>query len=298
MRHISIVLTKSSKNTIMKKLIYWTLVLPLSASILLSGCKKDEEDVIPNPPVITTPVDDLTFVGSGTAEEAGLDVRLYADRDLFVGYNKIYAVLLEKGTTKQVKKAEVIYLPSMDMVTGMTHACPIENPESTEPVDGLFEGAAIFIMPSSDMGDWNFGVDIKDVSGNMLGHADVEITVIMPPDSRVFSFESPIDKKKIFITMAEPVKPKTGLNDFVIMAHYKEAMLSFPPLDNLVIEFEPIMPSMGHGSPDNVNPVYTSNGHYQGVVNLTMPGWWQLNMTIKDNTDAILDDSHFFDVNF
>ncbi len=41
-----------------------------------------------------------------------------------------------------------------------------------------------------------------------------------------------------------------------------------------------------------------SMGHYQGVVNFTMSGFWQLDMTIKDNADAILDDKHMFDVNF
>jgi hypothetical protein len=281
----------------MKKVMYWALVLPLTASVILSGCKKDDEDIVPTPPPVTTPVDGLTFVGSGTLDEAEIDIRLYADQELFVGYNKIYTILLEKGTMNQVKSAEVTYMPMMDMAT-MSHTCPTENPISTDPTGGLFEGAAVFIMPTGDMGTWRFGVTVKDLSNNLLGQVDIDISVKMPADVRVFSFESPIDMKKIFITLAEPSKPITGMNDLIVLAHYKAGMTSFPAVEDLIIEFEPLMPSMGHGSPDNVNPVHMTIGHYQGEVNLSMPGWWQLNMTIKDNTGAILDDDHVFDVNF
>ncbi len=34
------------------------------------------------------------------------------------------------------------------------------------------------------------------------------------------------------------------------------------------------MPSMGHGSPNNVNPVHRELGHYHGSVNFTMTGDW------------------------
>lgn len=276
---------------------YWALVLPLTASIVLSGCKKDDDDVIPTPPPVSTPVDDLVLVGSGTSDEADLDIRLYADQELFVGYNKIYTVLLEKGTMKQLKSAKVTYMPMMDMAT-MSHSCPTENPESTDPKDGLFEGAAVFIMPSGDMGSWRFGVTVKDLSDNLLCMVDIDISVEMPTDPRVFSFESPVDMKKIFITLAEPAKPEVGMNDLIVMAHTKAGMTSFPAIENLNIEFEPTMPSMGHGSPNNENPVHMLNGHYQGVVNFTMSGYWRLDMTIKDDMNVVLDDTHSFDVNF
>jgi hypothetical protein len=282
----------------MKKILYWALVLPLTASMLMAGCKKDDDEIIIPPPVIPTPVDDLVLVGSGTSADADLDIKLYADQKLFVGYNKIYTVLLEKGTMKQVKSAQVTYIPMMDMVTGVTHACPTENPETTDPKDGLFEGAAIFIMPTSEMGAWRFGVHVINNANGMEGEVDIDIAVVNPADARVFSFESPVDLKKIFITLAEPSKPEVGMNDLVVMAHVKASMTSFPPIENLNIEFEPTMPSMGHGSPNNENPVHMLNGHYQGVVNFTMNGFWRLDMTIKDDMNVIIDDTHSFDVNF
>jgi hypothetical protein len=46
------------------------------------------------------------------------------------------------------------------------------------------------------------------------------------------------------------------------------------------------MPTMNHGSPNNVNPVHKGNGHYKGKVNFTMTGLWRLHFTLKAG-DAI-----------
>jgi hypothetical protein len=57
------------------------------------------------------------------------------------------------------------------------------------------------------------------------------------------------------------------------------------------------MPSMGHGSPNNVNPVHTSNGHYLGKVNFTMSGFWRVHLTIKKN-GVLLSNDQYFDITF
>ena len=58
-------------------------------------------------------------------------------------------------------------------------------------------------------------------------------------------------------------------------------MMDYPAVDGMNIMFEPTMPSMGHGSPNNVNPVFTTKGHYKGKVNFTMTGDWRLDFTIS-----------------
>ena len=283
----------------MKTMFKWALVLPLSASIILSGCKKDEEEIKPFvPPPVDNPVEGKVLVGSGTIDDNDLDVRIYADQDLFVGYNRLYIALLEKGTYNMQKSAHVSFMPMMSMSTGMNHSCPTENPADTDPDDGLFQGAAIFIMPSGDMGAWTVDVTVHNHANGIEGSVTIPVVVTTPADTRVFSFESPIDQKKIFITMIEPSMPEVGMNDFIVAAHFKESMNSFPALEDLKITFDPLMPSMGHGSPNNVNPVHTADGHYEGLVNFTMDGWWRLNMSIADQNDVILDETHSFDVNF
>ena len=75
-------------------------------------------------------------------------------------------------------------------------------------------------------------------------------------------------------------------------------MMSWPYEPYLNVEIDPQMPSMNHGSPNNVNPVHIENGHYLGVVNFTMTGWWQVNLLIKDGEGNILADDVFFDITF
>ena len=92
--------------------------------------------------------------------------------------------------------------------------------------------------------------------------------------------------------------PEVGKNDFEVTIHAKESGMLWPAVDGLTVEIEPEMPSMGHGSPDNVNPVNTSNGHYLGTVNFTMSGLWYVNMTIKDGNGDVMDDANYFELSF
>jgi hypothetical protein len=69
-------------------------------------------------------------------------------------------------------------------------------------------------------------------------------------------------------------------------------MMSFPPAEDLTIEIEPEMPSMDHGSPNNVHPVHFADGHYVGKVNFTMTGWWRIHMVIKKDGELLTDEAY------
>ena len=47
-------------------------------------------------------------------------------------------------------------------------------------------------------------------------------------------------------------------------------MMSWPADSSLSVTITPEMPSMGHGSPNNINPVHVGKGHYKGKVNLIL----------------------------
>ena len=69
--------------------------------------------------------------------------------------------------------------------------------------------------------------------------------------------------------------------DLEIAVFSRESNDSFPPVTDLEIEFEPSMPSMGHGSPDNEHPVHRHGGHYAGKVNFTMTGDWRIHLDLR-----------------
>ncbi len=64
-------------------------------------------------------------------------------------------------------------------------------------------------------------------------------------------------------------------------------MMEWPVLDDLTLEITPFMPTMGHGSPGNENPVPVGNGHYLGTVNLSMAGPWTVAVVVKSGVETL-----------
>ena len=280
----------------MKNIFKWALVLPLIASISFVSCNKDDDD--PVTPVVTSPVDGKVLIYEETSTEAEVDVKVYADEALYVGYNQLYVLLYEQGTKNMIKSAHVTFATEMTMMMGMSHASPIEDPSNTDPSDGVFQGAAVFIMPSEGNGTWTFKVHVHNHANNMEGEVMSEVNVISPTEAKMYSFLSATDNAKVFVSLVEPMMPEVGENKFEVVVHSKATMMSFPSMEDLNIEIEPEMPTMGHGSPNNVNPTHIGNGHYEGVVNYTMTGLWRVHMTVKDKDGNVMNDANYFDMTF
>lgn len=279
----------------MKSYIKWAVMLPLIASMSMVSCTKEEDD---DPtPTPTSPVEGKLLIMEETAVDAGVDVKVYADEALFHGYNRLYVMLYETGTKTVIKDAHVEFHPEMEMMMGMGHGAPAESPEEESPADGVYKGAVVFVMPSEGNGTWTLGVHVHNHANNVEDEVSAEVTVVATTDKLIYSFVSAIDSMSYFVSLVEPVEPKVGNNDFEIAIHQRVSMDEWPIAAGLKIEMEPEMPSMGHGSPGNVNPVYTSNGHYSdGIVNFTMDGLWYLKMTVKDASDAVHDDQSHFEI--
>lgn len=272
----------------------YSLLLAALFTVVAIGCKK-KENVIPdtNTPVLpVSPTDDYTKLGNAYATGAGVMVEVYGKEAAFTGYNKIYIALRDSVTNDFIESAEVKLAPKMQMAT-MSHAAPFENPASTAAVNKLFPATVSFIM-SSSTGTWTLGVQVQHFAGNKTGTANVVIDVKDPTPMKMFSFESPVDSGKYFIGFIPPANPTTGLNDFGIVVYKKASMIMFPPDSSMTVTFEPEMPTMNHGSPDNVQPVHVGNGHYKGKVNFTMPGLWRMHMEFKSGT-TVVDATHYFD---
>ena len=82
-----------------------------------------------------------------------------------------------------------------------------------------------------------------------------------------------------------------------IAIYKKVSMMSFPADSSLSVILTPEMPTMNHGSPNNVNPVHIGKGHYKGKVNFTMTGLWKLNMDYMSGS-AVADSTQSFEVQF
>jgi hypothetical protein len=265
------------------------LLAVLFTITLVAGCKKDDDDNDDNLPKNT---DGLVLVASGYPAGSGTFVKLWATDSLYAGYNHLYVQVLDSVTDEEITDAHVGLMPMMDMGS-MMHSAPYENPASEIAVNGLYPCAVVFQMPG-EMG-WTLDVAIHNHVNNNEGEVTLPISVKTPAQTRVHVFTAANDSAKLIVSYVGPKKPVVGINDFEIAIHKMASMMSFPAADDYTVEIEPEMPSMGHGSPNNENPVLTENGHYKGKVNFTMTGDWRINMVTK-KSGAVADSTKYFDV--
>ena len=273
----------------MKKILFLVLAL---AGTILSSCQKDSDIIIEDQKKNLIKIADAFAIGSGAK------VELWSGTELNTGYQKLYIALSDSASGKAISRSSVQILPMMEMdMNGakMSHSAPLENPESMDADNTLFPCAAVFTMPSSgESGKWRMIVMVKKEGQTKYGKAEMAIQVKQSQPERVKTITA-ADGSKLTIAYISPSSPKVGVNDFEIAVFKKQDMMAFPAEDSYSITMTPEMPSMGHGSPNNVNPTLTKNGHYKGKVNFTMTGDWRINLVLNKDGKAT---TTFFDLLF
>jgi len=237
------------------------------------------------------PTKGLVKITEGVAVDAEAKVELWAKQELFAGYNELFFLLRDVDTNKLLKEGHIHMSPLMTMDGGMTHACPFENPVSEEAVNGLFPASAMFIMPTSDMGSWKLTVGVHNHLNEKSGQVELDVTILNPTNTRMRSFVD-ASSVKYFIGYNFPKKLHVGVNDFTVTAYKKETMMSFPAAEGLTFVLTPEMPSMEHGSPNNIDPVHIAGAFYDGKVNFTMTGLWRLHLEVRKD-DVLLQEISF-----
>ncbi len=264
------------------------------ATILLAtnACKKDESITTINP----TPTDQIPsnykLIGETYIYGAAAKAKVYTEKELFVGYNKIFVAMFDSVSNTRLTDGHFDVIPMMDMGM-MKHSAPVEITDESIPSDKFWKAAIVFIMPSS-AGKWTLNMAFHNHKTDKEGEGELEVNVINPTTSVMKSFTAN-DSTKLFVSLIQPDLPKIGLNNFEISIHKKDSLMGFTAVDDYNVEIVPIMPSMGHGSPNNVNPVFTELGHYTGLVNFTMTGLWNVKIIIKKN-GVIISDNQSFDI--
>lgn len=275
----------------MKKILF--LMVVVATTILTSCDDTTQEFTTPNFEKLFT--EDYPLKSSVTAGD--YTISLHAQEDLFVGYNQMYFLVKNTATNEVISDYSLKITPMMDMGM-MMHTAPNETPVNPEGDMKVIQFNMVYIMPST-AGDWMLKGELTINEGDAPIAFDLPVTVVEKSDSRMLSFMSQADSMTmVFLTLNEPLDPVVGENKIQFGLYKRETMMSFPAIENYSIEFEPEMPTMGHGSPNNVNPTYTANGLYDGTVNFTMTGYWRINVTVKNAEGVIVKDGISFDVNF
>ena len=248
--------------------------------VIASSCGDDDE---PTPDVVSP------FQEWASASVDGINVKLLGQERFFVGYNTMMLEVFDNSD--QPITGEVKITPMMDMMT-MSHSAPLEYTHGQAlNAGGALEFATVFVMPSGEMGTWTVNVEVLD---KMI---EVPVEVLQPEYSRLTSFVDQVDgSTKYFVAMISPKDPQVGVNDLKVAVYKRQSMMEWPAVTDMTMELEPWMVSMDHGSPNNVAPVHTGNGHYSGKVNFTMTGDWQIRLDLLQNGE--LCGEPYFDIFF
>lgn len=243
------------------------LVILVAIAMLISSCKKNDNPVAPTAPAAPA-------FKVGEVYVSGTKAQIYADDSLWTGYNKIYVKLSDSAKGTAITDAHVVLTPVMHMMT-KTHSCPVEQPDTV--INGYFTGGIYFTMASTSMETWNMTVFVHNHATNIESQTVTPvINVGTPSGSSTLTVLTASDSAKYVFALIPPAKYKVGLNDISFAIFRMDDMMSFSPVADLGFVMTPTMPSMGHGSSNNVNPGYAANGIYKGTVNLSMTGEWKI----------------------
>ncbi len=257
-----------------------------------SSCKKNnpvDDSEQPEKPIVENP---NTKLGETYILGAKAKAIVYSKKSLITGYNEILVAFYDSINGSPLSSGKLTVTPIMDMGT-MTHSAPVENSDAQADENGYFKSNVVFTMPGT-ASEWSLKLHFINNKNGLQGNGSIGVSVAASSPSKLINTTLSADSsRKIFISLLQPAAPEVGINNFEITVHQKSTMMDFPAVSDYTFEIEPEMPSMGHGSPNNVNPVYTGNGHYVGKVNYTMTGLWYIRLKIYKNGTLISNDQYF-----
>lgn len=265
-------------NILKKTAVAAVLLLPLW---ILPACSSQEDDTLFTPP-------DLYRLGE--IEVGDISVSAWSEAPLSVGYEIVWIEAHRNG--ERLDPLQVGLVPVMHMESH-SHSSPHEPPGATRDSEtGLYRAGIVFTMPGGGMGSWELQIELQEGGGESF---EGVIPVDVEPSDRVRTTVSEQEARYI-LTLVEPSDPEVGQNELRVLLHRRASMHDFPAVTDADIAFEPWMPSMDHGSSNNVDPVHEENGHYSGIVNFNMTGDWELRFDITAGGEAL--DRQTFEITF
>jgi hypothetical protein len=255
----------------------------LSFLFLLGACEKDDDK--PSP---ASEVAELYKIQEFTQGTYTFYLYKSDTGSLKTGYNEVFIQLKNNTTGEYVEDASLSWKPLMHMAD-MSHACPYSS--KVEKVAGyktLYKGYFIFIMASNSSDFWE--VSYYYTKGNdTIVAASNQLTVNNSSLVKFKTFRG-TDSSRYVIALVKPTTPNVGANQISAYLYKIVDMFTFTPVENYTIRIDPRMPDMdNHTSPNNADLTYnTASGLYTGTVNLTMTGYWKINLVVQDVNNRVI----------
>ena len=256
---------------------------------IFTSCSTDSDEI--------TPVNEVAYlVKIQTFENESHLVELYSSIGQFEqGYNKVFLRIKTKSDQKFVTNATIEWKPIMHM-EATQHSCPVSEVTKNPATESLYEGFLVFQMAENQTEYWTLTLDYAI---NGVDYTVTE-TINVPASTRrrVIVFTGTDDVKYI-LALIDPSEPKVATNDMSVGVFKMENMMTFPMVNSYKVKIDPRMPSMGnHSSPNNVDLTQSSAGKfYQGKLNLTMTGYWKINLQLENALGEVVKGEPVSDTN-
>ncbi len=214
-------------------------------------------------------------------------IEIYSTKTkLYTGYNELTIRIVDKLTDEFITNATLDWMPVMHMPE-KNHSCPKSEIDKTAGMKTTYGGFIIFQMAGMMDSGWTltFDYNVSGVTYSAIGNIDV-----MMSERQVVTVFTGADEVKYVLALIEPTDPEVKINDMSAGLYKMESMMSFPVVENYIVQLDPRMPSMGnHGSPNNEDLVYSAlEENYQGKLSLTMTGYWKLNLRLLNENQELL----------
>lgn len=300
----------------MKKDTYFIIsavVISLVASLTLSSCGSSDAEVVS----INLPAPDeeccnaeetflaYTFLNNGYLKEIvtlrdTIDnkyaLRAYSrGGKLHVGYNDIYFALTKIATQGFVRDFKITEIaPLMTMTEkNMYHSTPTatESVLYDETFPAVQHAWISFVMASDAAGFWELAYKAT-TQNRSVTHEKSKIEVAPNATEQEWLKSFKYQNVTYHLSLVNPQEFQTGVNAIYAYVTEQNADKAKPwqvTNTEFVIELTPTMPDMGdHSSPDNQPLTRQESGIYEGQLNLTMTGSWNLHLVVKDKEGNIV----------
>lgn len=249
------------------------IIIYLLLSVFIASCNKDNS-VSPENPAEYTRI--MSF------DSAGYTFEMYSmtGNSLYEGYNDIGFKIYLNGT--EVTTGFVKFTPIMYHFTS-THSTPVKENFYYDNDKKLYTGYVSFIMYSDSGSVWTGTFNFN----NQLTISNKPFSVYPRSNVQMRYWLNTVTNNYYLLTLIEPLDARTGLNEYKLILHRTSNDFDFYEIDSAEFFIRPWMPSHGHGSSSNINPIFKGNGKYEGKVNFTMPGQWYVYDSIKVNNTII-----------
>lgn len=213
-----------------------------------------------------------------------------------LGYTKVYFTVTGSDGSP-VEDAELSAFPEMDMGT-MKHSAPRSEITQSKDRAGRYEAWYAFTMYSGQ-GDGTWYYDLKLTVGDgtdSINDIPIDVKNALRPDGKterkVIQTLTSVDgaNRRYVVTLVDPAKPKVGSNDITAYIHERIDANTYLPVERFTLKLDPRMPSMeNHSSPHNEDLTWNDEERiYRGKLNLSMSGYWKLNLILQDRAGVTL----------